>query len=57
MPYMQKPNSDVDTYYGCQLVKNGAVVLIDENDVAALMTEGWTLFVNSSTEEEEEDNK
>jgi hypothetical protein len=43
MPYMIRPSTETPLWYGLKLVKAGELVLVDPNDVHALLAEGWQL--------------
>jgi hypothetical protein len=49
MPYMTRPNTEIQTWYGVRLVRAGELVLVDPNDVAALVAEGWSLGTDPDT--------
>jgi hypothetical protein len=46
MPYMITPNIETPLWYGVKLVKSGELVLVNTDDVTALLAEGWTLGTN-----------
>ena len=49
MPYMIRPNTEIAMWYGVKLVKEGELCLVDPNDVAALLAEGWTVGTDPET--------
>ena len=49
MPYMITPSVEVPMWYGVRLVKAGELVLVDPNDVQALLAEGWQLGTDPDT--------
>jgi hypothetical protein len=49
MPYMSRPQTDIPLWYGVRLVKEGELVLVDVNDVNALLAEGWKIGSDPDT--------
>ncbi len=49
MPYMTRPDTEIPLWYGVRLVRAGDLVLIDANDVAALLAEGWQIGSDPDT--------
>ena len=43
MPYMISPQTEIPLWYGVRLVKAGELVLVNIDDVAALLSEGWEI--------------
>jgi hypothetical protein len=43
MPYMQRPDTEIPMYYGVRLVVAGELVMVSDDDAAALVQEGWTI--------------